>query len=110
MAELENLIRDNRIQLIGTVRQELLSVIRQEAQFKKLEVSLRSFRDLPATTADYALVAQFFNFCRSKGIQGSNTDFLICALAVQNKMSIYTTDDDFTHFAAHLPIVLHRPE
>ena len=27
--------------------------------------------------------AKFFNVCRSKGIQGSNTDFLICAVAVR---------------------------
>jgi predicted nucleic acid-binding protein len=110
VTELENLIRDNRIQMIGAVRQELLSGIRQDTQFKKLEASLRSFPDLPATTADYILAAKFFNLCRAKGVQGSNTDFLICALAVQNKMSIYTTDQDFEHFAQFLPITLHRSE
>jgi hypothetical protein len=29
------------------------------------------------------MAAQFFNLCRSRGIQGSNTDFLICACSVK---------------------------
>ncbi len=96
--------------MIGAVRQELLSGIKQDSQFKKLGTSLRSFPDLSATTADYVLAAQFFNLCRSNGVQGSNTDFLICALAVKHKMPIYTTGGDFTNFSSYLPIVLHQPE
>lgn len=109
-AELESLILDNRVQMIGAVRQELLSGIKQDSQFKKLETRLRSFPDLPVTTADYVLAAKFFNLCRSNGVQGSNTGFLICALAVQHKMPIYTTDGDFTVFSSYLPIALHQPE
>ena len=109
IAELQNLILDHRVQMIGPVRQELLSGIRQETQFQRLEKNLRSFPDLPVCTADHVLAARFFNLCRSKGIQGSNTDFLICALATQHKMPIYTTDNDFTHFAKFLPITLHQP-
>lgn len=45
----------------------------------------------------------------SRGIQGSNTDFLICAVANRNKISIYTTDKDFELFSRHIQIVLHRP-
>jgi predicted nucleic acid-binding protein len=108
-AELQNLILDNLVQMIGPVRQELLSGIRQEAQFQRLEKSLRSFPDLPISSADHVLAAKFYNRCRSKGIQGSNTDFLICALSARHKMPIYTTDRDFTHFAKLLPITLHRP-
>jgi len=40
-------------------------------------------------------------------VQGSNTDFLICAVAVRNQLAIYTTDKDFSIFAKHLPIILH---
>ena len=108
-AELQNLILDHRAQMIGPVRQELLSGIRQEAQFQRLEKTLRSFPDLPVSTTDYVLAAKFYNLCRAKGVQGSNTDFLICALAVQNRMAIYTIDQDFSHFAKLLPIALHQP-
>jgi predicted nucleic acid-binding protein len=105
--ELRNLIRDHRVQMVGPIRQEILSGIRSESQFRKLQRYLTSFPDFPILTADYVTAARFFNLCRSKGIQGSNTDFLICAVAVRNKSHIYTTDKDFSSFSEHVPIVLH---
>ena len=108
--ELRNLIADHRVEIIGPIRQELLSGIVEEAQFKKLEKHLASFPDIPLSTNDYVTAAKFFNRCRSKGIQGSNTDFLICAVAVRNRLAIFTTDKDFSLFAEHLPIVLHEVE
>ena len=108
--ELQLLILDRRVQMIGPIRQELLSGIRSEAQFKKLRKHLESFPDLPIHTQHYVTAAKFSNLCRSQGIQGSNTDFLICALAVRDKFSIYTTDRDFVQFSKHIPIALHRAE
>jgi len=106
--ELRSLIADNRVQMIGPIRQEILSGIRDEAQFKELEVHLKAFPDLPVTAEDYVLAARFFNLCRGKGIQGSNTDFLICAVALRRRLAIFTADKDFPLYANHVPIVLHR--
>jgi len=106
--ELRQLIQDHRVQMIGPIRQEILSGIRSEAQFSKLRKHLESFPDLPILTDDYVQAAKLFNLCRSKGIQGSNTDFLICAVAVRNKFSIFTTDKDFELFSKHIKIILHR--
>jgi predicted nucleic acid-binding protein len=106
--ELQNLITDNRVQMIGPIRQELLSGIREEKQFKELETHLSAFPDLPVTAEDYVTAARFFNLCRANGIQGSNTDFLICAVAVRHRLAIFTTDKDFTLYAKQLPIALHR--
>ena len=108
--ELRHLIRDHRVQMMGPLRQEILSGIRSKSQFKKLRQHLQSFPDLPILTEDYVSAAQFFNHCRSKGIQGSNTDFLICAVAVRNKLSIYTTDKDFQMFSKYIQIVLHKAD
>ncbi|UCG65353.1 MAG: PIN domain-containing protein [Deltaproteobacteria bacterium] len=108
--ELRNLIQDHRVQMIGPIRQEILSGIRSESQFKKLQKHLESFPDLPILTEDYVTAATFFNLCRSKGVQGSNTDFLICSVAIRNRFSIYSTDKDFELFSRHLPILLHRPK
>jgi predicted nucleic acid-binding protein len=47
-----------------------------------------------------------FNTCRRNGIQGSNTDFLICAVAHRRSYSILTTDNDFQNFQAHIPVLL----
>jgi len=106
--EFRRLIHSHRVQMIGPIRQEILSGIRTESQFEKLRKHLESFPDLPLLTEDYVAAAQFFNQCRSKGIQGSNTDFLICAVAVRNKFSIFTTDKDFESFSKYLKIVLHK--
>jgi len=106
--ELQHIIHDHRVQMIGPIRQEILSGIRSESQFKKLQKHLDSFPDLPILTEDYVTAAKLFNRCRSKGIQGSNTDFLICAVAVRNRFSIFTTDKDFELFSKHIQIILHR--
>jgi hypothetical protein len=95
--------------MIGPVRQELLCGIRSQAQFRKLRDHLRAFPDLELTTRDYEAAAEFFNLCRGKGIQGSNTDFLICAVAARNKIPIFTTDGNFMLFQPHVPIDLHLP-
>ena len=108
--ELRNLIQDHRVQMIGPIRQEILSGIRSESQFKKLQKHLESFPDLPILTEDYVTAATFCNLCCSKGVQGSNTDFLICSVAIRNKFSIYSADKDFELFARHLPILLHQPK
>ena len=106
--ELRHLISDHRVEMIGPIRQEVLSGIRDEVQFRKLEKHLAAFPDIPIRTEDYVTAARFFNVCHTKGIQGSNTDFLICAVAVHHRLAIFTTDNDFARFAECLPIVLHK--
>jgi len=108
--ELRNIIHDHRAQMMGPIRQEILSGIRSKDQFIRLRKHLESFPDLPILTEDYVTAAQFFNHCRSKGMQGSNTDFLICAVAVRNEFSIYTMDKDFEMFSKYIQIVLHKTD
>ena len=108
-AELLELIRELRVQMIGPIRQEILSGIRSSAQFSSLRDHLRAFPDLELLSRDYEYAAEFYNLCRSKGVQGSNTDFLICSIATRLKIPIFTTDADFTLFQQHLPITLHSP-
>jgi predicted nucleic acid-binding protein len=106
--EFRRMIKDHRVQMIGPIRQEILSGIRSESHFKKLHKHLESFPDLQAITEDYVTAAKYFNLCRSKGIQGSNTDFLICAMADRSKSAIFTTDKDFELFSMHINIVLYK--
>jgi predicted nucleic acid-binding protein len=90
--------------MIGPVRQELLSGIFDKKVFEDLKSKLQSFDDLPICTKDYETAAEYFNTCRKNGVQGSHTDFLICALACNNDLLVFTTDQDFRHYAKHLPI------
>lgn len=105
--ELTQLIRDTRVQMLGQIRQEILSGIRTEEQFVKVREQLRSFSDLLLVAEDYEHAAELFNLLRSKGIQGSNTDFLICAVSLRYKLPIFTTDKDFDLFARHIPLQLY---
>lgn len=105
--ELRRLIAAHVVEIIGPIRQELLSGVRDQPQFYRLETHLMAFADLPLLAEDYVTAAKFFNLCRSRGIQGSNTDFLICAVAVRHDLAVFTTDGDFPRFAKCLPIVLH---
>jgi len=104
---LRELIDDSRALIIGPIRQEILSGIREPAQYEKLRDILRAFPDLELTTADYERAAEMFNLCRRQGVQGSNTDFLICAAAERLGLSILTIDADFRLFGAYIPVKLH---
>jgi len=106
--ELKRLITEHLAEIIGPIRQELLSGLRDVSPFERLESNLSAFPDIPLLTDDHVTAAKFFNLCRAKGIQGSNTDFLICAVAVRNDLAIFTTDGDFAMFAKCLPIILHE--
>ena len=106
VTQLQALITDDRAVLLGAIRQEILSGIRSSEQFTRLRDYLRAFPDLEIVTEDYELGAEFFNVCRSNGIQGSNTDFLICAVAHRRNYSILTTDNDFQNFQSHIPVSL----
>lgn len=105
--ELRSLIDEGRVAMIGPVRQELLSGIRTPEVFEQLREHLRPFADEPLLTEDFERAAEHFNTCRARGIQGSNTDFLICAVAERRDYPILTTDTDFSRFADVLPIALH---
>ena len=103
---LRSLIDEGRVAMIGPVRQELLSGLRTEETYVRLRGHLRPFADEPMVTADYERAAEHFNTCRAAGVQGSNTDFLICAVAERRGLSIFTTDRDFIRYAELLPIGL----
>lgn len=105
--ELASVIEDGRAVMIGPIRQELLSGIKEPAHFERLREHLRAFPDVEVTAGDYEEAAAFFNRCRARGVQGSNTDFLICAVAVRGDFAIFTADRDFERFATILPIRLH---
>jgi predicted nucleic acid-binding protein len=104
---LAELIREGRVQMLGPIRQELLSGIREEVQFRKLRDYLRAFREQPLEAGDYEEAAHMNNRCRARGIAGSAVDFLICAAAHRRGWAIFTTDRDFQNYASVLPVRLH---
>jgi predicted nucleic acid-binding protein len=105
---LAELIREGRVQIVGPIRQELLSGLREDAQFRRLRDDLRAFPENPLELGDHEEAAQMNNLCRSKGIAGSAVDFLICAAAHRRTWAIFSTDQDFQNYASVLALRLHR--
>ncbi len=90
--------------MLGPVKQEVLSGYSNKLKFEKLDNKLKYFENTQIIDDDYTQAAIFSNTCRSKGIQGSHIDFLICAVAFRLKSEIFTTDNDFSHYEKHIPI------
>jgi hypothetical protein len=104
---LSELISEGRAQIVGPVRQELLSGIREESQFNKIRGYLSAFREPCLEPEDYEDAARMSNRCRSRGIAGSAIDFLLCAAAHRRGWSIFTSDLDFKNYASVLPIQIY---
>lgn len=93
--------------LLGVVRQELLSGVGDVDRFRRLRDMLRQWPDYAITMEHFEVAAEACNACRAKGVQGSQTDFLICAVSQLDRIPIFTIDRDFELFAAHIPITLY---
>ena len=106
--ELRQLIEEFRVQMIGPISQKLLSGVKSEKQFRSLRNYLSFYPDLVLESEIYVRAAEIFNANRKKGIQGSNTDFLICAVSEIHEMPMFTTDKDFFNFSKISPLYLHE--
>jgi predicted nucleic acid-binding protein len=104
--DLTSLIEDQRIIMLGPIKQEVLSGYSDPNKFKKLKEKLSYFPNSPILDIDYEQAAEFHNIFRRKGIQGSHVDFLLCACSYRLNAMIYTRDKDFNHYSKHIPIQL----
>lgn len=104
---LADLMRDGRAVMICAIRQELLSGIKSQAGFEALKSTLTAFEDVPSTMQDYEKAAEVFNTCRANGVQGSSTDFLICAVSINHQLPIFSVDNDFLNYQKHMPALLY---
>ena len=107
VSALGDLVRDGRAMMIGAIRQELLSGIKTESQFELVRDSLGAFEDVLLSREIYESAAQAFNSCRANGVQGSNTDFLICAVSMLLHVPIFSLDGDFKMYQQWLPVQLY---
>ncbi len=107
--ELRNLIHEGRVQMIGVIRMEILCGLREEKLFRVLSRKLEVFPDRPLDSEVFVTAAQFLNLCRSKGIQGSNNDLILCACSMLWELPILSKDKDFLRYRKLLPIDLANP-
>lgn len=103
---LTRVVTANQAAIIGPIRQELLSGVKEMKMFTQLRDKLSHFPDVALSKKDYEKAAEYFNSCQKKGVQGSNTDFLICSVANRLEIPIFTLDKDFNSFQKILKIKL----
>ena len=108
-AELTRLIVAGKAILVGPVRQELLSGVRDEISFNRLREHLSYFDDVVIETADYERAARIANSCAAGGVASTSTECLLCAVAIGRSFAVFTTDKDFTYYAGRCEIRLHVP-
>ena len=101
---LRELIQDGRAQLLGAVRQEILTGIREHARFQRIRSELRDFEDVPLTFEDYEHAAEMSNLCRQRGVTATPIDVLICAVSQDRHWQIFSVDRDFVHYSKILSI------
>ena len=94
------LIYRNQVLLIGPIRQEILSGIRDAGMFERLREYLRAFDESEIISNDYDEAAICANRCIAAGIASSAVDMLICAVAIRLDAPILTTDQDFVRYAS----------
>ncbi|GAA4170424.1 type II toxin-antitoxin system VapC family toxin [Gryllotalpicola koreensis] len=83
--------------LRGFVPKRAQAVIREQFAYVEL---------IEPARADYEAAAELANTCRSHGVQLGTVDALIAQLAVSRELTLLTTDGDFAHAAAFIPLRL----
>jgi len=106
--QLSKIINNLDMVIIGPIRQEILSGINDKKKYEELREKISIFEDFELHTYDYELAAELFNECRKHGIQGSHIDYLICAVAINNDMSILTLDNDFQLYKKHMKLKIEK--
>jgi predicted nucleic acid-binding protein len=106
---LEAVVHAGEALLLGLVRQEILSGIRDELSFLRIREELRDYPDVPVLLADYETAAAYYSRCRRAGVTPSVPDMLICAVANRLGASVFSADLDFSRYAHLLPVTLLTP-
>lgn len=102
-----HLIEQGTVLLIGPIRQEVLTGIRERTVFARLRNALRAFPDLRLGRDDFESAAECASQLRAGGLAASVIDALICSVARRRRCTIFTADRDFERFATVIPIRLY---
>ena len=104
----EALFARESIYTTGLILQELLQGFRGPRQ---RDAILHRFSALPTITPDrddYIEAAEVRNRCRRNGVQLGTIDALLAQLAIRHELVLLSTDQDFRHAAAHVPLKVWR--
>ncbi|MCL2090301.1 MAG: PIN domain-containing protein [Micrococcales bacterium] len=110
VTELQRLLRgDDLVATTGVIAQELFYGLGASADAERVARAFRALRYLAPTLDQHIAAARLRRDLRTTGIQVSSADALIAHLAATHDLTLLTTDQDFTHVAAHVPLRLWTP-
>jgi predicted nucleic acid-binding protein len=92
-AELVRAITEGRVAMLGLLRQEILSGIKEDAQFDKVKAALDPYLDESINIADHEFAARVYNECRNQGLEAGTVDILICAVAARRGWEVLSGDN-----------------
>jgi len=99
-----------KVTVPGLVVQELLSGVRDDAQFQRMKtILLRGYPIITASLGDHLLAADIANQCRRKGVTVSTGDALIAALAINRRATLFSVDRNFRDIARATTLKLLEP-
>lgn len=109
VARFEQALRDGEVVLPGIVFQELLQGLSPGPVKDRLVERLAGLALLHPGRADHTVAAELFTECRRSGVQLATVDALIAAMCVRRDLPLLSTDEDFSHAAPHIGLVLWQP-
>lgn len=109
VSALAELVREGRCVMLGVIRQELIQGLAGLKEFDVVAARLEDFPDQAVWSSDHVRAARMYNQCRSKGVQGTTIDMLICAVSERLKAAIFTADRDFLGYSRVLRLSLFKP-
>lgn len=99
----------NRAVLCGVVLQEVLQGIRDDAAFNLTRERLCRLPFVETTREIHLLAADLYRQLRSRGITVPSTDTTIAAIAMVNRLQLFSKDRHFTLIAEHTELRLLDP-
>ncbi|WP_347345537.1 PIN domain-containing protein [Microbacterium sp.] len=88
----------------GIILLELLRGFVPERAQQTIRADLGVLECVEPRWADYEAAAELSNACRRQGVQLGAVDALLAHLAIAHELTLLTTDRDFVHAAACIPL------
>ncbi len=106
---LEDLIKENnRAVICGVVLQEILQGIRDNKSYEATKQRLSRLPFLDTSRETYLHASSLCRVLRRKGITIPPVDTTIAAIAIQNRLPLFTSDKHFTTISKHSKLKLYK--
>ena len=90
----------------GLILQELLQGFSGPRSGKDIVDRFGALPFISPDRQDHIDAAELRNHCRRSGVQAGTIDALLAQICIRHRLTLLTTDKDFTHMAVHCPLQL----